>query len=49
MIPRKRKNKLNQKTLDSLKEPGTYFFNDAPAIYEKLLPVDVLNLLLLFL
>ena len=32
MIPRKRKNKLNQKTLDSLKEPGTYFFNDAPGI-----------------
>ena len=35
MTPRKRKNKLNQKTLESLKEPGMYFFNDAPAIAVK--------------
>ena len=35
MTPRKRKNKLNQKTLESLREPGMYFFNDAPAIAVK--------------
>ena len=35
MRPRKRKNKLNQKTLESLREPGIYFFNDAPAIAVK--------------
>ena len=35
MTPRKRKNKLNQKTLESLREPGMYFFNDAPAITVK--------------
>ena len=32
MIPRKRKNKLNQKTIDSIKEPGVYFFNDSPSL-----------------
>jgi hypothetical protein len=35
MIPKRRKNKLNQKSLDGLKEAGMYFFNDAPAIAVK--------------
>ena len=35
MTLRKRKNKLNQKTLESLREPGMYFFNDASAIAVK--------------
>ena len=35
MIPNRRKNKLNQKSLDGLKEAGMYFFNDAPAIAVK--------------
>ena len=31
MIPKRRKNKLNQTTINNLKEAGMYFFNDAPA------------------
>lgn len=31
MTPRRRKNKLTQAALNNLKEPGMYFFNDAPA------------------
>lgn len=31
MIPKRRKNKLNQTTINNLKEAGMYFFNDTPA------------------